>query len=153
MDTKLFIGDATAFATPMLAVFAVDLAAGKDAEPQPALLTSLAAVTSAAQSVLQSGEFKAGLGEIALVHAPQGLQAERLLLVGLGKAKDFSLDRVRKGAGTAVRAAKPRAVRDVAVAFPDVSTFPGEAVAELPTAMAARAIVEGALIAEVDYDT
>src|SRR5580704_18955883 len=97
MDTKLFIGDATAFATPMLAAFAVDLATGKDAAPQIAVLTSLDAVAGATRSLLQSGEFKAGLGEIALLHAPQGLKAERLLLVGLGKAKDISLDRVRKG--------------------------------------------------------
>ena len=110
-------------------------------------------VAGAARSLLQSGEFKAGLGEIALMHAPQGLKAERLLLVGLGKAKDISLDRVRKGAGTAVRAAKPRAVRDAAIAFPDFSALPDGAGSELSAAMTARAIVEGSEVSEVDYDT
>jgi leucyl aminopeptidase len=153
MDTKVFFGDATAFATPLLAVFAVDLAEGKDAEPQIALLTSVDAVAGAARDLLQSGEFKAGLGEVALLHAPVGLKAERLLLVGLGKAKDLSLDRVRRGAGTAVRAAKPRKVRDVAIAFPGVHGLAGNAVEELSAAMAARVIVEGAMVAESDYDT
>jgi leucyl aminopeptidase len=153
MDTKLAFGDATAFATPMLAVFAVDLAAAKDAQPQIAMLTSLDAVAGAARTLLQSGEFKAGLGEIVLLHAPPGLKAERLLLVGLGKAKDISLDRMRKGAGTAVRAAKPRTLRELAIAFPDARALSNEAIAELSAAMTARALVEGAEIAEVDYDT
>jgi len=109
MDTKLFFGDATAFETPMLAIFAVDTAEDKKTEPRPALLTSAGAFANAAKSMLTSGEFKAGLGEVALLHAPAGLKAERLLLVGLGKAKDLSLDHIRKGAGTAVRAAKPEA--------------------------------------------
>jgi leucyl aminopeptidase len=149
MDTKLVFGNAAAFATPMLAVFAVDLAADKNAEPRPAALTGSADLQRAAATLLASGEFKAGLGEVALLHAPTGVKAERLLLVGLGKAADFSLDRVRKGAGTAMRAAKPRSVRGMAIAFPDAQV-PGEA---LSAALTARAIVEGAAIAEVDWDT
>ena len=153
MDTKLLFGDATAFATPMLAVFAIDLAEGKQAEPQPALLTANSTIAAAALALLESGEFKAGLGETALLHAPAGLNAERLLLVGLGKAKDLSLDRVRKGAGTAVRAAKPRSVRDMAIAFPDAATSVASQIATRSAALTARALVEGAEIAEVDYDT
>ena len=149
MDTKLVFGNAAAFATPMLAMFAVDLAADKNAEPRPAALTSSADLQRAVATLLASGEFKAGLGEGALLHAPAGVKAERLLLVGLGKAGDFSLDRIRKGAGTAVRAAKPRSVRGMAIAFPDAQA-PGEA---LSAVLTARAMVEGAAIAEVDWDT
>src|ERR1700678_247926 len=119
MNTKLFSGDATAFETPMLAVFVVDLATDNGAEPSLALLSGAGGVQDAAQALLASGEFKAALGETALLHAPSGIEAERLLLVGLGKAKDFSLDRVRKAAGTAVRAAKPLSVRSLAIAFLD----------------------------------
>jgi leucyl aminopeptidase len=149
MDTKLFFGDATAVETPMLAVFVVDLAADKKAEPRLALLSGLNPVRSAAQALLASSEFKAGLGETALLHEPNGLKAERLLLVGLGKAKDFSLDRIRKGAGTAVRAAKPRSVRSMAIAFPD----PDERLEKLPIALTVRAMVEGAEFAQLDWDT
>ena len=52
MDTKLLFGDATAFATPMLAVFAIDLAEGKQAEPQPALLTANSTIAAAALALL-----------------------------------------------------------------------------------------------------
>ena len=152
METKMFFGDAAVFATPMLAVFAVDLTEGKQADPQPALLTANTAITAAAQTLLESGEFKASLGEVALLHAPAGLKAERLLLVGLGKAKDFSLDRIRKGAGAAVRAAKPRSVRNMAIAFPDHGALTSDQIASLSVALTARALVEGAEIAEVDFD-
>jgi len=153
MDTKLFFGDASAFATPMLAVFAVDLAEGKQADPRPTLLTRNGTIAASAQTLLESGEFKAGLGDIALFHAPAGLEADRLLLVGLGQAKAFSLDRVRKGAGTAVRAAKPRSVRDLAIAFPEAVGSAADRIAALSAALTARSVVEGAEIAEVDYDT
>ena len=149
MDTKLFFGNAAAFATPMLAVFAVDLSSDKNAEPRPSLLTGDGDLQRAAATLLASGEFKAGLGEVAVLHSPAGLKADRLLLAGLGKAKDYSLDRVRKGAGTAVRAAKPRSVREMAIAFPD----PQAPVEALPAVLTVRAMVEGAAIAELDWDT
>ena len=40
MNTKLIFADAGGFQTPMLAVFAVDLATGKNEEPRPLLLTA-----------------------------------------------------------------------------------------------------------------
>jgi leucyl aminopeptidase len=150
MQTKLLFADAGKVDTPMLAVFAVDLASGKPSSPQPALLTASPAIAAAAAPLLASGEFKAALGETLLLHAPAGVTAARLLLVGLGKAADLSLDSMRKGAGAAVRAAKPRSLRDLAIAFP-------EAAAPAPplpsTALTARAIVEGALLGEMDWDT
>jgi leucyl aminopeptidase len=159
MDTKLFFGDAGVFATPMLAVFAVDVATDKKADPQPVLLTTSIGIAAAAAQLLASGEFKAALGETVLLHAPTGLKAERLLLVGLGNAADLShlstasgssdrLDKLRKGAGTAVRAAKPRSVREMVIAFPD-----GVHAAALPAMLTARAMVEGAELADPDWDT
>ncbi|MGA1981823.1 MAG: leucyl aminopeptidase [Acidobacteriaceae bacterium] len=153
MDTKLFFGNASAFATPLLAVFALDLAEGKQADPRPVVLSSSPIIAAAAQTLLASGEFKAALGEVALLHAPAGVTAQRLLLVGLGKAADLSLDRVRKGAGTAIRAAKSRSVRSLAIAFPDAGASADNQIAKLSTPLTARALVEGAEIAELDYDT
>ncbi len=153
MDSKLLFQDAAGFATPMLAVFAVDISIGKDADPLPALLTTSDAVTNAVAKVLASGEFKATLGETLLLHAPSGLKAERLLVVGLGKAKTLSVDEVRKGAGTAVRAAKPLGVRHVAIAFPEDHALSDEHLEELPCPLTSRVLVEGAALAEIDYDT
>ncbi len=139
--------------TPMLAVFAVDLSTGVDAEPMPTLLTASDAVTGATQRYLGGGEFKAALGETLLLHAPGGLRAERLLVVGLGKAKKLSPDQVRKGAGAAVRYAKPRGVRELAIGFPEDKALSDERLEELPCELTARALMEGAELADTDYDT
>ena len=153
MDTRVIFQDAATLATPMLCVFAVDLATGKDADPIPVLLTTSDAITSGSGRFVRSGEFKAGLGETMLLHAPAGVKAERLLLVGLGKAKTLSADHVRKGAGAAVRAAKPRGIREMAIAFPEDHALSDEHLEELPCTLTARALTEGAEIAEPDWDT
>ncbi len=152
MDTKLVFGDATALDTPMLAVFAVDQAVGK-LDSRPALLSSAGAFANAAKTLLESGEFKAALGEVAVLHAPPGLKAKRLLLVGLGKTKDLSADQIRKGAGTAVRAAKPRSLRSLTIAVPETGTLPSGTANGLFATLIARAMVEGAELAQMDWDT
>jgi leucyl aminopeptidase len=158
MNTKLIFADANGFQTPMLAVFAVDHATGKNVEPRPLLLTSSMDLADAAARALGPGEFKAGLGETALIYVTDGLQsagvqAERLLIVGLGNAKDFSLDKLRKGAGTAVRAAKARSVRELAISFPEAGAQMDESIEQLSARLTARAMVEGAELAEMDWDT
>lgn len=153
MDTRLFFQEAAGFATPMLAVFAVDVAIGKDADPLVALLTTSDAVSNAAAAVLATGEFRATLGEQLLLHKPDGLKAERLLVVGLGKAKTLSVDAVRKAAGTAVRAAKPRGLREIAIAFPEDHALDDEHLENLPCTLLSRSILEGAVVAELDWDT
>ena len=153
MDSKVLFGDAATLQTPMLAVFAVDLATGKDAEPMPVLLTTSDAVADAADKFLRTGEFKAALGETLLLHAPADLKADRLLIVGLGKAKSLSIDEVRKGAGAAIRAAKPRGIHELALAFPEDHALSDEHLESLPCDLTARALVEGAELAEPDWDT
>ncbi|MEO8870719.1 MAG: leucyl aminopeptidase [Granulicella sp.] len=152
MNTRLLFQDAATFATPMLAVFAVDVSIVKDADPLPALLTTSDAISGAAERLLSSGEFKATAGEILLLHAPDGLKAERLLLIGLGKVKALSIEAIRRGAGTAVRAAKPRDFSDIAIAFPEDRALSDEHLDELPCALVARALVEGSELADPDYD-
>ncbi len=143
MDTKLLSQHISTFSTPLLAVFASDSAEPKSEKPAPTLLTGDQAVASAAAALLASGEFKAAVGETALLHAPSGLSAERLLVVGVGKSKSLSLDELRKGAGTALRSAKPRGLREVAIAFPETA---------LPPEHVVRVIAEGIGLAEIDYD-
>ncbi len=153
MDTRLVFEDAANTPAEMLAVFAVDIANGTSAEPMPVLLTTSSLISNAAQKFLKPGEFKAGLCETLLLHAPSGLKAERLLVVGLGKAKKLSIAEVRKGAGAAIRAAKARGIRNVAIALPEDRALSDEHLESLPAAHTTRALVEGAEIAEPDWDT
>lgn len=153
MDTKILFQDLAGLQTPLLAVFAVDISIGPDAEPLPTLLTTSDAVTGAVGRLLPGGEFKATLGETLLVHGPGGLKAERLLIVGLGKAKKLNPDQVRKGAGAGVRFLKPRGLREISIAFPEDKALSDERLEELPCGPTARALMEGAELADPDYDT
>ena len=153
MTSKLQSHDPADFVTPLLAVFAVDIATGSDANPSPALLSTSDDIANAAAPWIAAGEFKAALGETLLLHSPASLKAERLLLVGLGKAQTLTVHEVRKAAGVAVRFAKPRAIRDLAIAFPEDKALADEHLDSLPCELTARALVEGAILADFDIDT
>ena len=137
--------------TDLFAVFAVDDskpvadAKANGDKPTPRLLTADPAVTAAAQAVLDGGEFRADSSETLLIHAPAGLAAKRLLVIGLGKAAKVSAHDVRKGAGAAVRFAKPRNLRSLAIAAPAADA--------LPVPLTLRALAEGAILADFDPDT
>jgi leucyl aminopeptidase len=147
MNTQLSFSPLAGIGTEVLAVLAADTQTSKapDAKPQPLLLTTDAAVQAAAASVLASGEYKAGANETVLLHAPAGVAAKRLLLVGLGKQAKATADKVRNAAGTAVRFVKPRAIRELVFALPESEL--------LPAASCTRAAVEGAFVGDFDPDT
>jgi leucyl aminopeptidase len=145
MNTKLLTSVLSEVETDLLAVLTADMATGKEAQPEIRLLTQDDGPARAAQAVLADGEFKAEANETLLLHAPAGLKAKRLLLVGLGKAAQATVHDVRKAAGTAVRFAKPRGIREIAIAAPELGS--------LDAKLAMRALVEGALVADFDPDT
>ncbi len=153
MPTELLFEDAAGFVTPLLVVFAVDIATIKDAPAMPALLATADAISKAAERALASGEFKATSNETLLLHAPPGLKAERLLIVGLGRAKTLCVDAVRQAAGTAVRFAKPRGIRSLAIAFPEDHALSDGHLESLPCEPTVRALVVGAEVADFDPDT
>jgi leucyl aminopeptidase len=137
--------------TELLAVTAIDTqtAKGPDVKPLPVLLTSDESIRSAAAAVLSTGEYKAGPNETVLLHAPAGLAAKRLLIVGLGKKAKATIHAVRNAAGTAVRYTKPRAIRSLAFALPDPAADLG---LNLPATVCARAALEGAFVGDFDPD-
>ncbi|MGA8159918.1 MAG: leucyl aminopeptidase [Acidobacteriaceae bacterium] len=147
MNTKVIINSASGVAIELLAVFAVDASANrsKDAKPEVRLLVEDPAIAQAVAAMLESGEFKAEPNETLLLHAPAGVQAKRLLLIGLGKAAKLTPHEVRKGAGLAVRFAKPRGLRELAIAVP--------AAEKLDPKLTVRAVAEGAILADFDSDT
>ncbi len=148
MKTELSFANLAGIGTELLAVLAADntqTARGPDAKPQPTLLVADPSVQAAAAAVLASGEYKAGANETVLLHAPAGLAAKRLLLVGLGKLAKATVHSVRQAAGTAIRFAKPRGIREVVLAIPSSEI--------LPAATSGRAAVEGAFIGDFDPDT
>jgi leucyl aminopeptidase len=144
MKTELSFSQLAEVETELLAVMAADsqTAKGGDAKPVPVLLAADEAAKAAAAAVLSSGEFKGGANETVLLHAPAGLKAKRLLIVGLGKLAKVNTQNVRNAAGTAVRYTKPRGIRELAIVLPEINSE------RLP-----HAVVEGAIVGNFDADT
>src|SRR5260370_5560173 len=80
--------------------------------------------------------------EFTLLHAPAGLKAARLLLVGAGKREQWNSATIRKIAGAALRYLKARSVKNLALLVRE-----GHATEEN-----AQAIAEGALTANFETD-
>jgi leucyl aminopeptidase len=144
MKTQLNFTAPDSANTELLVVLAADAATSKEknAAAQPVLL---ATGISSEIAALKSGEFSAGICESLLLHAPQGVKAKRLLVLGVGKTAKLSLNEIRKAAGAAVRFAKPRGIREAAFVLPQHEG--------IDLAGAARAAVEGAFIGDFDPDT
>jgi leucyl aminopeptidase len=117
-------------------------AANNGRKPQLKLATGDSAVQSAAADLLASGELSGKLLETNLLYKPNGLAANRLLLVSGGNAKKFSSYELRRIAGTAVRMLKSRGIRSLAFVAPT----------GIDAEDAVRAVVEGAHVGNFDPD-
>jgi len=94
------------------------------------------------RKLVKSGEVTGKTLEFTLVHAPAGLKAARLLLVGAGKREQWNGATLRKIAGAALRYLKSRSVKNFAFLVRE-----GDA-----TEDAAQAIAEGAFVAAFETD-
>jgi len=152
MRTEISFAPPAGIATELLTVLAADAQTekGNGTKPAPAVLTTDPAIQAATAAVLSTGEFKAGANETLLLHTPAGLAAKRLLIVGLGKTAKITIHSIRNAAGTAVRFAKPRGIRELALALPSSERLLD---AIVPVEGATRAALEGAFIGDFDPDT
>ena len=90
----------------------------------------------------KSGELTGKTLEFTLIHAPAGLKAARLLLVGAGKKEQFNSATLRKIAGAALRYLKSRSVKNLALLVRE-----GDATEEF-----AQVVTEGVLTAGLEPD-
>ena len=141
MTPKLLAQDPLSFASSLLTVVAVDTA--PSGPSKPVLLSGEPAIAEAVAPYLANGEMKAAAGEILLLHRPSAVAAERLLVVGAGPAARLTSDKLREAAGTAVRFAKDKGLRSLAILAPGC---------DLPASAIARSLVEGAVLADFDAD-
>src|ERR1700720_4080119 len=94
------------------------------------------------RKLASGGELTGKTLEMTLVHAPRGLKAARLLLVGAGKREKFDPAVLRKIAGAALRYLKSRGVKQFA--FVQRENESVEA--------AVQGVAEGALTANFESD-
>ncbi len=151
MNTKLSSSVPSQLETECLVVVVLDNSKEDRSEkdkPAPTVECADAAVREAAKDVIASGELTGKAFETTLLHRPTGLKAKRLLLIGGGKAKNFSAAELRKLAGAAVRTLKSKSIHSFAFALPASGTVARSAGVSANDAV--RAIVEGAFIGNFD---
>ncbi len=73
------------------------------------------ALGGAVQRLIKRGDFKPKVGAVSLIYPDGKIAAERLLLVGLGKKDDFTLDRLRQAAGKAAPFARNSGAAGIAL--------------------------------------
>src|ERR1051325_3749974 len=86
--------------------------------------------------MLGSDELRGKQGDMVYIYRPGKIRARRLLLVGAGKREDYSLDSVRKVAGSVARFLRGKGARSVAILRRS----------QLDIGKSAQAVVEGALL-------
>src|ERR1700731_1387939 len=153
MDTRLIAASPAEVETECLVVFALDHSVKEPAhkdlsskgqgsnsqggsyqggnnkdKPEPRLTVKDAALDKAVAELVASGEVTGKAFETVLLHRPQGLKAKRLMVVGAGKAKSFTHAEVRRAAGSAIRALKPKLIRSCAFLVPDLGSGAEDAV-------------------------
>jgi len=106
----------------------------------------IAEIDQAANGLLKKlakgGELTGKTLEMTLIHAPAGLKAARLLLVGAGKREKFDSAALRKISGAALRYLKSRGVHNFVFAARENGA----------TEDTAQAITEGAIAADFESD-
>jgi leucyl aminopeptidase len=90
----------------------------------------------------KSGELTGKTLEMTLIHAPAGLKAARLLLVGAGKREKFDAAALRKISGSALRYLKSRGVHNFAFVVREANA----------TEDFAQAVAEGSIAADFESD-
>jgi len=130
---------ATDVATPMLAFQLFE----RDRDLRDGLAAVDQRLGGLISDVLNRGDFVGKRDEALVLYTRGAIAAERVLLVGAGKREDFTLERLRRGVGTAVRQAEKLSLRAVAFSMDHVDNLSEH----MGAALAARAATEAAVMA------
>jgi len=141
MNTNLSFSSPAQLETECLVLPVLDH--GDKDKPDARVTLADKALQDAAAELISTGEVTGKIFECVMLHRPGGIRAKRLLLVGGGKAKNFSGFELRKLAGAAVRFLKPKSIRSFAFVLPQIPTGAADA---------AKSVVEGAFVGNFEPD-
>ena len=136
MDIRVVSGDVTKFRGDALVV---NLSEGVKV-PAGATKSIDVALGGAVRRLIRSHEATGKWGEQTLIHTLGQLPADRVLVVGLGKPEEFTLDRARMVSAKAARYLRKIGARRIG------SVLHGAGAAGFNAAQAAQALVEGTLL-------
>jgi len=105
--------------------------------------------------LIKSGEFTGRLGQVSILHVAPGerLRAKRVVLAGLGKRKDASLEKLRQATGSAAKAIRTAGAKSFAVPVPDLAGFLTSVPAVNRVRDVAQTLAEGAILGLYQFTT
>ena len=136
MKVRIAQQAATEAVTPALVIGQFE-----DADPSGPAVALNAALGGQLAGLRADGDLGGKLNETTVVHTKGRLPADRVLVVGLGKSSELTVDRLRQAVGSATRRAARLKLHRFTVAMTEL--LPGK----IEARAAACAIAEGALLA------
>ncbi len=141
MRVTVQVGKAETAATEVLVLTHCD---GEGLGTQDAALLDRA-LGGSLRKLVQSKEFEGKANEVLLYHTQGSVPAKRLVLVGLGKKHDVTLETIRQAMGTAAKRARQAKVGSFTVVLPTVTP------AGMSSVEVAQAMVEGAILGSYQF--
>lgn len=92
------------------------------------------------EKIIKDGEFKGKANQISLLHTIGEIPAKRIILVGLGKKKEFSIDKVRQAIGCVSKYLRRIGVKRI------TTPLHGGGLSGISVSDSAQAIVEGSIL-------
>ena len=117
-----------------------------EAELPPFTASTDKSLEGAISRLLSQGEIKGKAGDSVLIHTLGKLPVERVLVAGLGKAKDFSMDRVREAIAGGARHLRKAGIKRAG------TVLLGVAEGGLQPQEADRALAEGVILGLYTFD-
>jgi len=103
------------------------------------------AIDGQIQTLIANGDFTGKFKQISILYPNTGIKASRIILIGLGKQEDFSLNRVRLASATVAKEAEQRGLKHLA------TIVHGGGIGGLDMAQATQATVEGAILGTYQF--
>jgi len=103
------------------------------------------ALGGAVRKLVQTKEFEGKANEVLLYHTQGAVPAKRLVLVGLGKKNEVTIETIRQAMGSAAKRVRQAKVGSFTVALPTV--MPGG----MSLVEVAQAMVEGAILGSYQF--
>ncbi len=113
--------------------------------PGGATSTMDKALSGIISKLIRKGELSGKLGETVIVHTFGKIKADKVLIVGLGKANDLNVEQIRKAAGAAIKRARKAGARKVG------TIVHGAGIGGIEPKLAAQALTEGSLLALYEF--
>ncbi len=98
------------------------------------------------EKIIKDGEFKGKANQTSLIHTIGEMPAKRVLLVGLGKKKEFKIDKVRQASGIASAYLRRIGIKKITTALL------GDGISGVSASDLAQAITEGSILALYQFN-